>query len=97
MDKQTLLKMTVIKLREEALKVEGIVGVHGMGKGELLNLLYDRFGIARDVKQRKNNVDVKKTLKTLRAKREEIRKAGDKKLVKKLQRRIHAMKRGTRD
>jgi hypothetical protein len=96
MDKQTLLKMTVIKLREEALKIEGLVGAHGMNKQHLLDVLFDHFGIPRDVKPRKNNAVVKKTMRELRAKREEIRKTADKKQLKILQRRIHAHKRATR-
>jgi hypothetical protein len=37
--------MTVVKLREEALKHDGLVGVHAMNKEELLVALAPRFGI----------------------------------------------------
>jgi hypothetical protein len=96
MDKQTLLKMTVLKLREEALKIEGISGVHGMNKQQLLDVLFDQFGIPRDVKARKDNTELKKAIKGYRAKQPEARAAGDKKKAKKIQRKIHALKRQTR-
>jgi hypothetical protein len=45
MELRDLQKMTVVKLREEALKHEGLVGVHVMNKEELLAALAPRFGI----------------------------------------------------
>jgi cell division protein FtsX len=40
--------MTVVKLREEALQHEGLVGVHVMSKEELIAALAPRFGIDLD-------------------------------------------------
>ena len=37
MELRDLQKMTVVKLREEALKHEGLAGVHVMNKEELLS------------------------------------------------------------
>jgi len=96
MDKQTLLKMTVLKLRDEALKIEGLVGVHGMNKQQLLDILFDQFGIPREVKEHKDNSTLKKKMTELRGNREEVRKTGDKKKIEALRRRIHALKRLTR-
>jgi hypothetical protein len=45
MELRDLQKMTVVKLREEALKHEGLTGVHVMSKEELLLALAPRFGI----------------------------------------------------
>ena len=47
MELRDLQKMTVTKLREEALKYQdrGLVGVHAMGKEELLTALAPIFGI----------------------------------------------------
>jgi Holliday junction resolvasome RuvABC ATP-dependent DNA helicase subunit len=45
MDLRELQKMTVVKLREEAMKHEGLTGVHGMGKTELIAALAPIFGI----------------------------------------------------
>ena len=48
MELRDLQKMTVVKLREEALQHEGIVGVHVMGKADLIAALAPRFGIDLD-------------------------------------------------
>ena len=45
MDAKTLQKMTIVKLREEALKFPDITGVHGMSKGQLLPILKEKYGI----------------------------------------------------
>ena len=45
MELRDLQKMTVVKLREEALKLGDISGVHGMKKLQLLEILAPRFGI----------------------------------------------------
>lgn len=97
MDKKTLVKMTVPKLREEALKIEGVVGVHGMKKPELLDLLFGHFGIPIEKKKvQRDTTALKKKVKTLRTQREELRAAGELKKVKVLQKRIHNLKRYTR-
>jgi xylose isomerase len=48
MDAKTLEKMTVVKLREEAMKFDDIVGAHGMDKDELLVALKEKYGIHED-------------------------------------------------
>jgi hypothetical protein len=45
MELRDLQRLTVVKLREEALKHEGIVGVHAMHKEELIAALAPRLGI----------------------------------------------------
>ena len=52
MDAKTIEKMTVIKLREEALKIPNIVGVHGMNKAELIVLLKEQHGIPLEKKKK---------------------------------------------
>ena len=51
MDAKTLSKMTVSKLRDEAMKFDDLVGVHGMEKPELIEILKaeirDRRGTSR--------------------------------------------------
>ena len=97
MDKEALLKLTVPKLREEALKIENIAGVHGMKKQELLDILFDHFEIPRDLeKQKKSAGDVKKKRATLREDKEKARQAGKLDQVKVLQKRIHNLRRETR-
>ncbi len=48
MNAKTLEKMTVVKLRDEAMKFDDISGVHGMDKAELISVLKVKFGIAED-------------------------------------------------
>lgn len=82
-DKQTkekpLEKMTAKELREVALEIDGIVGVHSMNKPELVAALKEAKGIVDDDNK---NVDpaavreAKKNLAQLKAKREEMRAAG---------------------
>lgn len=98
MDKESLLKLTVPKLREEALKIENIAGVHGMKKAELLEILFDHFGIPQEEKKPKRATsEVKKHLVELRTEREKLQAAGaDKKALEVLRRRIHRTKRLTR-
>ena len=45
MELRDLQKMTVVKLREEALNMGGFSGVHGMKKQELIEALAAKFGI----------------------------------------------------
>jgi hypothetical protein len=45
MDAKTLEKMTVTKLREEAMKFEDLKGVHGMHKPELIKILKQKYGV----------------------------------------------------
>jgi hypothetical protein len=45
MELRDLQRLTVVKLREEALKHEGIAGVHGMQKDELIAALAPIYGI----------------------------------------------------
>jgi hypothetical protein len=45
MELQELQRLTVVKLREEALQHEGITGVNGMNKDQLIEALAPVFGI----------------------------------------------------
>lgn len=45
MELRDLQKMTVVKLREEALNMGGFTGVHAMKKQELIEALAPKFGI----------------------------------------------------
>ena len=45
MELRDLQKMTVVKLREEALNMGGFTGVHGMKKQELIEALASKLGI----------------------------------------------------
>lgn len=91
-------KMTAKELRELALTLEGIVGVHAMNKPELLAAIKESKGIVDDSKKNKN-VDVralKLKIHELREKRLQAKAAGNKKLADSLRRRISRMKKKTR-
>ena len=76
MELRDLQKMTVVKLREEAGKHEGITGVHGMKKTELVAALAPIFGIDIDAqikavreKMAASKGDVKKEIHALKLQR----------------------------
>jgi hypothetical protein len=97
MDKENLIKLTVPKLREEALKIEGLTGVHGMKKGELLTVLAKHHGIVLEEHRTKRDYSaLKKKIIEFRKAVDDARTAGDLKKVKKLRRRVHALKHETR-
>ena len=52
MELQELQRLTVVKLREEALKHEGITGVNGMSKDQLIEALAPVFGIDLEAETR---------------------------------------------
>lgn len=93
-----LSKMTATELRELALTLESIVGVHSMNKPELIEAIKDAKGIVDD--GRKVDTGAIRKLKTqivqLKAARKEAREAGDKVQVDRLRRRISGMKKKTR-
>ncbi len=93
-------KMTVKDLRNLALQVGNILGVHAMKKEELLEAIKEAKGITEDSTVDSIRAEANRRLKTkmgtLRTKKEEAREAGDKKTVKTLQRRINRLKKRTR-
>jgi len=92
-----LEKLTIKELREIALKIPNVQGVHGMNKGELVVLIKDYFGIKQEKKRDVASIrELKKKIKQLRGKREEARSKGDKKTVNILRRRISRLKKKTR-
>lgn len=97
MTAKELLRLNVPKLREEALKVPGAVGVTGMKKDELIKVLVKAHGIV--LEQRTNSaekIEVKKHLRALQARRDEAvgRKASQE--VAHLRRGIRTLKRRIR-
>lgn len=98
MKKNELFKLTVPKLREEALKIEGITGVHGMDKPRLIEVLADQHGI--DIEDKKAHLvqtaPLKAKARELRGLKEEAKKANDKKRVEILRKKIKKLKRQTR-
>ncbi len=84
MELRDLQKMTVVKLREEALKLGGITGVHGMNKQELLEALAPRFGIDLEAAKRASQARfsgdktaMKREIRRLKAERDAALQAHD--------------------
>ena len=98
MHKQELFKLTVPKLREEALKIEGLVGVHGMHKPELIKVLAGHFGL--DIEDKKAHMvatgPLKKQARELRAQKAAAKASGDKRRIEALRKKIKLLKRKTR-
>ena len=91
-------RMTAKELREMALGLEGIVGVHAMNKSELIDAVKKAKGIV-DEKRRDSSVDVraiKRKIKELRVQKEAMKEEGDKDRVRILKRRIGRLKKKTR-
>ncbi|QCQ21206.1 transcription termination factor Rho [Desulfoglaeba alkanexedens] len=93
-----LEKMTAKELREIALTLEGVVGVHAMNKNELIAVIKEARGIV-DQGAKKKTADVraiKKKIGELREKREAAKAAGNSRLADALRRRISNLKKKTR-
>ena len=92
-----LLRMTVLKLRDEALKIPGIVGATSMKKEELIKLIADANGLNLDqtVSSAQKSA-IKKRIRALKAHREDAvsRKAYDE--LTRIRRGIRLLKRRTR-
>lgn len=84
MDLYELQRLTVVKLREEALKHPGITGVNGMNKEQLIAALAPTFGIdleaeTRALKERlaANKGALKKEISTFKSERDAALKEHD--------------------
>lgn len=99
--------MTVKELREIALNIPDITGVHAMKKAELLEIIKKNKGIEEESKPKKKvhkgkhpklvtAADIKKKIGEVRAKKLEAMEKKDKKLVKIYRRRINRLKKRSR-
>ena len=98
-------KMTATELREIALGIEGITGVHAMKKEELLKAVKEARGIVEEepAKKAKKAPKVEASVEALKQKivalkeeKEAARKSKDKKKVDIYRRRINRLKKKTR-
>jgi len=93
-----LEKMTAKELRELGLTLEGIVGVHGMNKNELIDAIREVKGITVE-KTKVKAVDVrsiKAKIDELKQRKLQAKEAGNSKTVDTLRRRISNLKKKTR-
>ena len=92
-----LEKMTAKELRELALGLGSISGVHGMNKEEILAAVKEARGIVKEPLKKgdRSMRQLKEKLGELRAKKEEVRAGGDKKAVDLMRKRISRLKKKT--
>ncbi len=89
---------TIKELREEAMKIAGVQGVHGMNKEELLQALRIEKGIPEPEKAKGGNIrDLKKKVLEMRQSRDQERTDGaSRKRLDGLRRKIAKTKKLTR-
>ena len=102
-EEKDLDRMTVKELRAIASETTDLVGVHAMKKAELLAGIKEARGIKEEKAPKKKVVkatvtvkDLKAKIVELKAKREEARKAMDKRMVEIYRRKINRLKKDTR-
>jgi hypothetical protein len=97
MDAKTLEKMTVVKLREEAMKYDDIAGVHGMHKDELVSVLKEKFGIVDDKTENELLVErkhaLKKKIQQLKVEKDQALDAHDEEKTALIRRRLRRQRR----
>jgi len=92
-----LEKMTVIDLREMAKGMQGITGVYGMNKSELIRAIKDIKGIKDEVFKRSSasTRDIKKKIRALKVERQTALESENAKLAAIYRRRISRLKKKT--
>jgi len=95
---KSLEKMTVKELRQIAVEMPEISGVHGKNKAELLSAIKEAKGIVDEpVKKADATVrEMKKTIRVLKKERQTALEAQDKRVAKICKRRISRLKKKTR-
>jgi len=101
MDWKDLEKMTVLKLREEALKYPEIEGVHGKNKEQLMDEIARMLGIQRPHVHFTDNVvhtksDLKHRIHDLKIEREKLLAVHDHKRLHEVRREMHELKHSIR-
>jgi NCAIR mutase (PurE)-related protein len=97
MDWKDLEKMTVLKLREEALKYPEIEGVHGKNKEQLMDEIATILGIEKPhvrltAKVVETKSDLKHKIQDLKIEREKLLVAHDHKKLHEVRRELHELK-----
>jgi len=97
MDWKELEKMTVVKLREEALNHPEIKGVHGKNKAQLMDALAPLLGVQKPQVQFTRKVvltkdQLKHTIQELKARRDKLLEAHDHKALHEVRREMHHLR-----
>ena len=101
MDWKDLEKMTVLKLREEALKFPEIEGVHGKNKEQLMDEIGRAMGIEKPHVHFTETIvhtksDLKHKILELKAERDKLMSAHDHKKLHEVRREMHELKHNIR-
>jgi hypothetical protein len=101
MDWKDLEKMTVLKLREEALKYPHIEGVHGKNKEQLMDEISRALGIERPHVRFTETIvhtksDLKQKIHELKLERDKLLEAHDHKKLHEVRREMHDLKHSIR-
>jgi len=96
-----LEKMTVLKLREEALRFPKIESVHGKSKGQLMEELANALGIEKPHVHFSEKIihtksDLKHRIHELKTERNKMLETHDHKRLHELRREMHALKHAIR-
>ncbi|MFO7964671.1 MAG: Rho termination factor N-terminal domain-containing protein [Desulfobacterales bacterium] len=92
-----LEKMTSKDLREIAMKIPEITGVHGMNKEELISEIKKSRGIAEETKSKGSSArEIKEKIRKLKADRSAAEKADDREKSAILRKRIIRLKKKSR-
>src|SRR5213593_4845053 len=97
MEWRELEKMTVLKLREEALKFPEIEGVHGKNKEQLMDELARIMGIEKPHARFEDKIvhtksDLKHKIQQLKIERDKLLQAHDHKKLHDVRRQLHELK-----
>ncbi|OQY57476.1 MAG: Rho termination protein [Desulfobacteraceae bacterium 4572_88] len=95
---KSLDKMTAKELRDLAMEIPEVTGIHGMNKAELISEIKKVRGIKDDSGKKKDSSvrDIKKKIKSLKVKREAAVKKADDKMAGIIRQRIIRLKKKTR-
>lgn len=92
-----LEKMTIKELKDLALEIPNITGVHGMNKAELISVIKESRGIVEEKKAKAIDTRaVKKQIAELKQSKAAVKEAGDKKKINILRKKISRLKKKTR-
>jgi len=95
MEYSDLEKMTVVKLREEAMKFPDVKGVSAMKKEQLIELLCEKLGIEKKKRPQTiplDKAEIKRRIKQLKEEKKKALEAKDYEKAAFYRRRIHAYK-----
>ena len=95
---KTLEKMTATELRALAMEIPGVTGVHGMNKNELIGEIKTARGIKDESAKKTSGTvrELKKKMRALKAKRENLLSDDNRKMADIYRKRIRRLKKKTR-